>query len=42
MILGALLIVGVSVLFTEVFAWIMRTLEELGGRNGSNNRQRKR
>ena len=42
MILGALLIVGVSVLFTELFAWVMREIDEIGGRNGRNNRQRKR
>ena len=42
MILGALLVVGVSVLFTEMFAWIMREIDEMGGRNGCNNRQGKR
>ena len=42
MILGALLVVGVSVLFTEMFARIMREIDEMGGKDGRNNRQGKR
>lgn len=42
MIIGAVLIVGASMIFAAVMAWIISTLDEIGGRDDNNNRQRQR